>query len=138
MKQTDHDSQSYGKHHTQGDKCQVIQDCVSQNDEQIIGSDQERKVFKSGPVTVEQVVNEALSACDFVVLECNDQTEHRQEAEQNVPDGGRQRHDGQLRVILGPASFFLFAWFTQDFFLLLPINRAYHLIRLSYKRNPGK
>ena len=84
------------------------------------------------------VINETLSAGDFVILERNDQTEHRQEAEQNIPDGGRQRHDGQLRVILGPASFFLFAWFTQDFFLLLPIARAYHLIRLSYKRNPGK
>ena len=74
------------------------------------------KVFEAGPVTVEQVINETLSAGDFVILERNDQTEHRQEAEQNIPDGGRQRHDGQLRVILGPASFFLFAWFTQDFF----------------------
>ena len=138
MQQADHDSQSYGEDHTQDNKRQVIQDRISQDDEQIVGSDQERKVFKSGPVTVEQVVNETLSTGNFVVLECNNQTEHRQEAEQNVPDGGRQRHDGQLRVILGPASFFLFAWFTQDFFLLLPIARAYHFIRLSYKRNPGK
>ena len=93
MQQADHDSQSYGKHHTQGDKCQVIQDCVSQDDEQVVGSDQERKVFEAGPVTVEQVINETLSAGDFVILERNDQTEHRQEAEQNIPDGGRQRHD---------------------------------------------
>ena len=78
MQQTDHDSQSYGEDHTQDNKCQVIQDRVSQDDEQIVGFNQKRKVFKSGPVTVKQVVNETLSACDFVILKCNDQTEHRQ------------------------------------------------------------
>lgn len=65
VQQADHDSQSYGKYHTKNDKCKVIQDCVSQDDEQVVGSDQERKVFEAGPVTVEQVINETLSAGDL-------------------------------------------------------------------------
>ena len=40
-----------------------------------------------------QIVDEALSANNLVILECNNQAEHRQEAKQNVPDRGRQRHD---------------------------------------------
>ena len=68
-----------------------------------VAGKEELEVIKPGPFAVKEAVQEVLSGGELEVLECDNQSEHGQVAEQCVPDHCRQAQEGQFRVVAVPA-----------------------------------
>jgi hypothetical protein len=85
----------------------VVTDCIANYDPDVIRTEQEFKVFEPDPVAVYNITKKI--PVNLEILESDNDSEHRQEAEQNVPDCGRKHEQRELGIMLAPACTYSFA-----------------------------
>ena len=122
----DENGQRYRQRDVQNDEDDVVEQGVAQNLGEVAKAKEVLEVIKGHPVAVEQAGQEVLARCDRIILECKDDAEHGQIAEEYVPYCGRQRQNGQLSVVLGPPAF-LFCRLCLDGCRSLVLLHTVHL-----------
>ena len=103
----DHQRQRYGNDDAQDDKNDIIAKRVAQKHGKRVVVDEELEILKPDEFAVNQVVKEALPRENLVLLEGNQNAEHRQITEEHIPDKRRKTQQAELHVFSRP--FFLFA-----------------------------
>lgn len=82
----DHDGQRNGDDDAQNDEDDIVKQGVAQQHGEGVVVNEEGKILEAHKFTVEQIVQEGLPGEDLVLLKGDNQAEHRQIAEQRVPD----------------------------------------------------
>ena len=90
--------------------CQSLDNLVFHPGLDLVVGEEEAEIVQPAPLAVvKQAVQKTLSGRYSVVLKRDDQAEHRQIAENQIPDDGGQGQEKKLDVIQG--KFFLFTGF---------------------------
>ena len=97
----DHDGQRNGDDDAQNDEDDIIKKRIPQEHGECVIVDEEGKILEPHKLAMEQIIKEGLPGEDFVLLEGDNQAEHRQVAEQRVPDKRRQTQQAQLQIVPG-------------------------------------
>ena len=100
MQLSDGDGRRNRDNDPQDNEYDVIRQGIADNQPDILGREKEFKVFESYPLALQKALDE--SAMHFVILKGDDNTEHRREAEQQIPYGGGKGQQRQFRIVAPP------------------------------------
>ena len=117
VKMRNHDRQRHRQHHAQYNEDDIIADGVAEHVDGgfLVIDKQELEVLTAAPLAiVKQAPQKALAGSHLVFLEGDDQPEHGQIAEQDIPHQRGQRKEKQLHIVqrklpflsTGPAFFY--------------------------------
>ena len=95
----DHDGQRNGDDDAQNDEDDIVKKRIPQEHGECVIVDEEGKILEPHKLAVEQIVKEGLPGEDLVLLEGDDQAEHRQVAEQDIPDKRGKTQQAQLQIV---------------------------------------
>ena len=100
----DHDGQRNGDDDAQNDEDDIVKQGVAQQHGEGVVVNEEGKILEAHKFAVEQIIKEGLPGEDLVLLKGDDQAEHRQIAEQRVPDKRGQPQQSQLQIVPGKSG----------------------------------